>query len=126
MTENLQAESKRSRRVAGDGGVRALAYLGVALFAVGALLPLAVGAHAWEAAVRWLGLAFVAAGGRRGSSLTYWILFSMLLGAEVGLDRPHLAEHLRFLSDVFLRLIKVIVAPLILGTLITGIAGHGS
>ena len=30
-----------------------------------------------------------------------------------------------FLSDIFLRLIKVIVAPLILGTLITGIAGHG-
>jgi len=28
-------------------------------------------------------------------------------------------------SDIFLRLIKVIVAPLILGTLITGWAGHG-
>jgi proton glutamate symport protein len=73
-----------------------------------------------------VGLAFVAGGGRRGSSLTYWILFSMLLGAEIGLDRPHFAEHLRFLSDIFLRLIKVIVAPLILGTLITGIAGHGN
>jgi len=33
--------------------------------------------------------------------------------------------HLRLLSDIFLRLIKVIVAPLILGTLVTGIAGHG-
>jgi proton glutamate symport protein len=29
------------------------------------------------------------------------------------------------LSDIFLRLIKVIVAPLILGTLVTGVAGHG-
>jgi proton glutamate symport protein len=50
----------------------------------------------------------------------------MLLGGEIGLDRPQLAEHLRVLSDIFLRLIKVIVAPLILGTLVTGIAGHGN
>lgn len=37
-----------------------------------------------------------------------------------------MAEHLRVLSDIFLRLIKVIVAPLIFGTLVTGIAGHGN
>jgi len=49
----------------------------------------------------------------------------MLMGLETGLDSPALAAHLRVLSDIFLRLIKVIVAPLILGTLITGIAGHG-
>ena len=49
----------------------------------------------------------------------------MLAGGEIGFDRPHVAEHLRILSDIFLRLITVIVAPLILGTLITGIAGHG-
>src|SRR5262249_30085491 len=42
------------------------------------------------------------------------------------LDKPQFAENLRVLSDIFLRLIKVIVAPLILGTLITGIAGHGN
>ena len=50
----------------------------------------------------------------------------MLLGGEIGLDRPQLAEHLRVFSDIFLRLIKVIVAPLIFGTLVTGIAGHGN
>jgi proton glutamate symport protein len=33
---------------------------------------------------------------------------------------------LRVFSDIFLRLIKVIVAPLIFGTLVTGIAGHGN
>jgi len=49
----------------------------------------------------------------------------MLLGLETGLDYPQFAEHLRIFSDIFLRLIKVIVAPLILATLITGIAGHG-
>src|SRR5271169_4841055 len=50
----------------------------------------------------------------------------MLLGGELGLDRPQFAEHLRVFSDIFLRLIKVIVAPLIFGTLVTGIAGHGN
>jgi len=49
----------------------------------------------------------------------------MLLGLEIGLDWPQTASHLRILSDIFLRLIKAIVAPLILGTLVTGIAGHG-
>jgi len=50
----------------------------------------------------------------------------MLLGGEIGLDWPQFAEHLRVFSEIFLRLIKVIVAPLIFGTLVTGIAGHGN
>ncbi|MGC2497731.1 MAG: cation:dicarboxylase symporter family transporter, partial [Acidobacteriaceae bacterium] len=61
--------------------------------------------------------------GRR-RSLTGWIFVSMLAGIELGVDAPHAALASRFLSDIFLRLIRVIVAPLILGTLITGIAGH--
>ena len=50
----------------------------------------------------------------------------MLAGAELGADAPSVAVSLRVCSDIFLRLIKTIVAPLILGTLVTGIAGHGS
>lgn len=76
--------------------------------------------------VRSLGLLLLAVAGLQKRSLTYWIFFAMLLGLEIGLDQPQFAEHLRVLSDIFLRLIKVIVAPLILGTLITGIAGHGN
>ncbi len=106
-------------------GLRSLSALGLALFLVGALLPIFLSPHSWILVVRWAGLAAIAAGGWR-RSLTYWIFFSMLLGAEIGFDRPAVAEHLRLLSDIFLRLIKVIVAPLILGTLITGIAGHGN
>lgn len=75
--------------------------------------------------MRWCALALLAVAGISRRSLTYWIFFSMLLGFEIGLDRPQFAVNLRVLSDIFLRLIKVIVAPLILGTLITGIAGHG-
>jgi proton glutamate symport protein len=105
---------------------RMLAGVGILLFLAGAVLPIFLMPHSWLAALRWTGLTVIAAAGGRKSSLTYWIFFAMLLGGEIGLDWPHFAEHLRFLSDIFLRLIKVIVAPLILATLITGVAGHGN
>jgi proton glutamate symport protein len=57
-------------------------------------------------------------------SLTPWIFWSMLAGVEFGLDLPHAAIACRVFSDIFLRLIKCIVAPLIFGTLVSGIAGH--
>ncbi len=63
--------------------------------------------------------------GVRFRSLTGLILVGMLVGVHLGLDAPSLAINLHFLSDVFLRLVKTIVAPLILVTLISGIAGHG-
>jgi proton glutamate symport protein len=58
-------------------------------------------------------------------SLTVWIFVAMVAGAELGFDAPAIAVNTRVFSDIFLRLIKTIVAPLILATLITGIAGHG-
>lgn len=57
-------------------------------------------------------------------SLTTWILVSMIAGAEFGYDIPSVAQNLQFLSDIFLRLIKTIIAPLIFSTLVVGIAGH--
>ncbi len=75
--------------------------------------------------LRWLGIALIGlvAIGRR--TLTPWIFAAMIAGAAIGFDAPVFAVHLRVFSDIFLRLIKTIVAPLILATLITGIAGHG-
>jgi proton glutamate symport protein len=105
---------------------RALTAIGVLLFLAGAALPLLFTPHLWFVVARWAALAVIAAGGWRKPTLTYWIFFAMLLGGEIGLDRPQFAEHLRVFSDIFLRLIKVIVAPLIFGTLVTGIAGHGN
>jgi proton glutamate symport protein len=58
-------------------------------------------------------------------SVTPWIFVAMVAGAELGFDAPALAVNMRVFSDIFLRLIKTIVAPLILATMITGIAGHG-
>jgi proton glutamate symport protein len=97
---------------------------GVAL-GVGAALQVFHAPHAVAMSVRWLGIVLLAvfALGRR--SLTPWIFVAMVAGAELGFDAPALAVSLRVFSDIFLRLIKTIVAPLILATLIVGIAGHG-
>ena len=103
---------------------RILLLAGLALFLVGGLLLAFRPGPPWLI-LRWAGLALLLFDAFRRRSLTYWIFFSLLLGLELGLDWPNFAAHLRFLSDIFLRLIKVIVAPLILGTLVTGIAGHG-
>ncbi|MEO8960538.1 MAG: cation:dicarboxylase symporter family transporter [Ginsengibacter sp.] len=57
-------------------------------------------------------------------SLTTWILTSMVIGVEIGLDFPELAKNLKFLSNIFLRLVKTIIAPILFSTLVVGIAGH--
>ena len=107
-------------------GMRAIPMVGLLLFAIGATLPIFLLPHPWMAVLRWAGLLAIASTGLWRQSLTRWIFFAMLLGCEIGIDRPQFAEHLRVLSEIFLRLIKVIVAPLIFGTLVTGIAGHGN
>ncbi|MDQ6872027.1 MAG: cation:dicarboxylase symporter family transporter [Gemmatimonadota bacterium] len=57
--------------------------------------------------------------------LTSWILISMVVGVLIGTFAPGLAVSLKPLSTVFLRMIKSIIVPLIFGTLVVGIAGHG-
>src|ERR1041385_2607585 len=67
-------------------------------------------------------------------SLTAWIILGMLIGAEIGYNLKYLddptrlryAADLQVLSSIFLKLIKTIVAPLIFGTLVVGIAGHSN
>ncbi|MGK2864453.1 MAG: dicarboxylate/amino acid:cation symporter [Chitinophagaceae bacterium] len=57
-------------------------------------------------------------------SLTTWILVAMAVGVEIGLDFPAFSQNLQFLSKIFLRLVKTIVAPLLFATLVVGIASH--
>jgi proton glutamate symport protein len=102
-----------------------LAAIGTALFGAGIATTPLIANHFLPLVFRWIGLVLLAAGGIRKRSLTYWIFFAMLAGGEIGFDHPPLGDHLRFLSDIFLRLIKMIVAPLIFGSLVSGIAGHG-
>src|ERR1700757_1993486 len=54
-------------------------------------------------------------------SLTTWIFFAMLAGAALGHDWPQAAINLRVLGQIFLRLIKTIIAPLLFATLVSGI-----
>ncbi len=75
--------------------------------------------------VRGTGLALLAVVAAKRRSLTTWTFFAIVAGAELGADAPGVAVNLHVLAEIFLRLVKVIVAPLILGTLTTGIAGHG-
>ena len=104
---------------------RGLASAGlVGLGALVASLAWVSGAPGLGLAGRWTLIAGLAlwAYGRR--SLTAWILFSMVVGAEVGYDWPQTAVAMRLLSQIFIRMIKTIIAPLIFATLVVGIAGH--
>lgn len=75
-------------------------------------------------ALRWLALLLLAAYASYRRSLTAWILVGLLAGAQFGHDAATTAAKLQFLGTIFLRLIKVIIAPLLFGTLVVGIAGH--
>ena len=94
------------------------------LFAIGAALAHAMPSHL-PLLLRWAAILLVAVWAVRRRSLTPWIFVAMVAGAEFGYDAPTYAVNLRVFSDIFLRLVKTIVAPLILATMITGIAGHG-
>lgn len=50
----------------------------------------------------------------------------MALGLSLGLSAPDWAERIEFVSDLFLRLIRSIIAPVLVGVLIRAIAGAGS
>src|SRR6266849_2472012 len=76
------------------------------------------------ALLRWLAILLIAANATSRRSLTGWILVGLLAGAELGHYAPSVAVKLQLLGTIFLRLIKVIIAPLLFGTLVVGIAGH--
>jgi proton glutamate symport protein len=50
----------------------------------------------------------------------------MAVGVVLGLTAPDFSQRLAPVSNIFLRLIRSIIAPLLLGTLVYGIAGTGS
>jgi proton glutamate symport protein len=58
-------------------------------------------------------------------SLTTWILIGLVLGGVLGKVSPAWGNRVYFLRDIFLNLIKSIIAPLVFSTLVVGIAGGG-
>lgn len=97
---------------------------GLLLFFAGCLPLSFIPPHKVFLVPRCLGLLVLAFAAVRKRSLTFWIFVAMLAGFEVGFDLPAFASNLRVLSDIFLRLIKVIIAPLLFGVLVVGIASH--
>lgn len=57
--------------------------------------------------------------------LTTWILIGLVGGALLGHLAPAQAVKLQWMASMFIRLIKLLVAPIILSTLVVGLAGAG-
>ena len=75
-------------------------------------------------ASRWLFVLSLVVYSIYKKSLTAWIMTSMVLGVIIGYDYPNFSQELKFLRQIFLNLVKAIVAPLLFSTLVVGIAGH--
>jgi proton glutamate symport protein len=58
-------------------------------------------------------------------SLTTWIMIGLVVGGALGYVSPAWGNRVYFLRDIFLNLIKSIIAPLVFSTLVVGIAGGG-
>jgi proton glutamate symport protein len=69
------------------------------------------------------------AASRRGITLTQQIFIGLAIGIVAGwivsTSHPEWAQYFRPFSQLFLRMIKMIIAPLIFATLVAGIAGAG-
>ena len=71
---------------------------------------------------------------RKGNRLTYFILIAMVLGIAVGYIvfsksspayRDSFSTNIKLLSNIFIRLVQMIIAPLVFSTLVVGIAKLG-
>jgi aerobic C4-dicarboxylate transport protein len=56
-------------------------------------------------------------------TLYFQVLVAIALGILLGIFYPHLAVDLKPLGDGFVKLIKMLIAPIIFATVVTGIAG---
>jgi len=59
-------------------------------------------------------------------ALATWILIALVAGIVFGAIAPAQAQAMGLLGTIFLRMIRAIIAPLLFGTLVYGIAGTGS
>src|SRR2546422_10019758 len=59
-------------------------------------------------------------------SLTAQIMIGLVVGGLIGWLRPDWGNAIYFLRDIFINLIKSIIAPLVFSTIVAGIAGAGA
>ena len=58
-------------------------------------------------------------------SLYFQVLVGIALGVALGFFNPHAGEQMKPLGDGFIKLIRMMIAPIIFCTVVTGIAGIG-
>ena len=58
--------------------------------------------------------------------LYVWVLFGIGTGVLVGVVFPDFASELRWLAQLFINLVKMVIAPTIFATVVVGIAGLGN
>jgi proton glutamate symport protein len=108
-------------------GLLVLGIIGL-IFLAGWALQLEL-SNGWLIFLRWSVVCFGFVYAVLKRSLTTWIIYSMVVGTVLGYDFP-MAEHpvlyqyIKTASKAFIHLIKTIIAPLLFGTLVVGIAGH--
>lgn len=62
---------------------------------------------------------------QKRTNLTFWIIFSMVIGILIGRFAPAAGKEIKPLGDAFILMIKIIIVPLVFSVLVIGIAGHG-
>ncbi len=62
---------------------------------------------------------------KRKPSLSMQVIIGMFVGIIIGVVSPDLGQQLQPLATIFLRMIKMLIAPLIFSTLVVGIVGTG-
>jgi proton glutamate symport protein len=124
MQKDTAARPSRAREAAALREPIAL-IVGIIFFSAGIILAAIHGPHTVALISRILGVVALLVFATLRRSLSVWMFVAMVVGAELGVDAPKFAVQMRFLSDIFLRLIQCVVAPLIFAMLVVGIAAHG-
>ncbi len=118
MTSNAARGIRSTSRTLGI-----VAGVGLVCLAVGVIAALA-GQVTAGTILRWVAIVFLLPYLLQKPSLMNWTFLAMAAGVELGIDAPHVAVQARLPADLFLRLIRMIMAPLLFATITTGIAGH--
>lgn len=58
-------------------------------------------------------------------NLTVQVIIGIILGITVGFFFPAFGEQLKILADLFIKMIKMVIAPIIFLTVVIGIGGMG-
>ena len=72
--------------------------------------------------IRWAGIGALFLYGIAKRSGTTWIFIAMLIGASIGHDWPKVGVNMRVITLIFLRLVKMLIAPLMFAILVQGLA----